>query len=167
MRVLVVGLDSAGKSTLVSRLKGGGEDEEVAPTVGFEIETVEMEGFRVTLWDVGGQRSLRAYWRNYFEETDGVVWVVDAADQSRLEEAALELAHLCAAERLAMASLVVVANKQDVQGALGPEELTKLLHLQGLERGFHVAPCSARSGEGVHQAFHWLVNDIASRIYVC
>lgn len=59
---------------------------EIAPTVGFNIKTLEYNGYLLNLWDVGGQKSIRAYWRNYFEETDGVIWVVDSVDRYRLEE---------------------------------------------------------------------------------
>ncbi len=74
--------------------------------------------YKLNLWDVGGQRSLRPFWRNYFERTDGLVWVVDACDTGRLADCAAELTALLAEERLQGAPLLVLANKQDVAGAL-------------------------------------------------
>lgn len=111
MRILVLGLDNAGKTTFVKRLCGEvllffffvlslsfeclcKDVSGVSPTVGFNICALEHGPFRLTLWDVGGQRSLRAFWRNYFEETDGLIWVVDSADESRLQESRDELASL-------------------------------------------------------------------------
>ena len=95
----------------------------MAPTVGFEISTLDRGGPRVHLWDVGGQRTLRPFWRNYFEATDGLVWVVDAGDRARLAVAAAELAALLSEARLASAALLVLANKQDVAGAATAAEV--------------------------------------------
>ncbi|XP_036261638.1 ADP-ribosylation factor-like protein 2, partial [Molothrus ater] len=84
LRLLVLGLDNAGKTTLLKRLNGedvGG----TSPTLGFNIKTLEHRGFQLHVWDVGGQSSLRSYWRNYFESTDGLVWVVDSSDHERLK----------------------------------------------------------------------------------
>lgn len=75
---------------------------------------------------MGGQKSLRSYWRNYFEQTDGLVWVVDSADRRRLEDTAAELASLLKEERLAGATLLVLANKQDMPGALPPGEIEQV-----------------------------------------
>ncbi|XP_021239459.1 uncharacterized protein LOC110391835 [Numida meleagris] len=84
------GLDNAGKTTLLKRFNG--EDVSgTAPTLGFNIKTLQHRGFTLNVWDVGGQSSLRSYWRNYFESTDGVVWVVDSGDRQRLQLCAKEL----------------------------------------------------------------------------
>lgn len=77
----------------------------------------------MNFWDVGGQKSLRSYWRNYFECTDGLVWVVDSVDKLRLEACKSELAVLLEEERLAGATLLVLANKQDLPGALTSKEI--------------------------------------------
>lgn len=83
----------------------------------------EFTGYTLNLWDVGGQKSLRSYWRNYFESTDGLVWVVDAADRMRLDACREELNILLQEERLAGATLLVLANKQDLPGALSAQEI--------------------------------------------
>lgn len=88
-----------------------------------------LHSFRLNIWDVGGQKSLRSYWRNYFEQTDGLVWVVDSADRRRLEDTGAELARLLLEERLAGASLLVLANKQDIAGALAPSEIEQVAWL--------------------------------------
>lgn len=77
----------------------------------------------MNLWDVGGQKSLRSYWRNYFESTDGLVWVVDSADRMRMDACRDELEILLKEERLAGATLLVLANKQDLPGALSAQEI--------------------------------------------
>lgn len=75
------------------------------------------------MWDVGGQKSLRSYWRNYFECTDGLIWVVDSADRLRLDTCRQELEILLQEERLAGATLLVLANKQDLPGSLTSNEI--------------------------------------------
>lgn len=181
MRVLVIGLDCAGKSSCVNRLRG--EDvSSVAPTQGFDIVSLQhSSGYTLNLWDVGGQQTIRAYWRNYFEATDAIVWVVDSADVARMEDCRRELETVLMEERLAGATLLVLANKQDLAGALRPEDIADLLGLNdsvGRKRHWQVFPCSAiapeskGSGEkmsgvaGLEEGFAWLVADVSSRVYI-
>lgn len=95
IRILVLGLDNSGKTSVIKRLSGGsGNDviENISPTLGFEIKTFDYtDGTKINFWDVGGQKSIRSYWRNYFESTDGIVWVVDAADDGRFLQSQAEL----------------------------------------------------------------------------
>jgi len=87
---------------------------------------LEHNGYTLNMWDVGGQKSLRSYWRNYFESTDGLVWVVDSADRMRLESCGQELQVLLQEERLAGATLLVLCNKQDLPGALSSNEIKEV-----------------------------------------
>jgi ADP-ribosylation factor-like protein 2 len=73
---------------------------------------LDHRGLKLNIWDVGGQKSLRSYWRNYFESTDGLIWVVDSADRTRLRDCAQELLGLLQEERLMGATLLIFANKQ-------------------------------------------------------
>ncbi|XP_010263650.1 PREDICTED: ADP-ribosylation factor-like protein 2 isoform X2 [Nelumbo nucifera] len=164
MRILMVGLDNSGKTTIVLRING--EDTSViSPTLGFNIKTIK---YTLNIWDVGGQRTIRSYWRNYFEQTDGLVWVVDSSDVRRLDDCKMELDNLLKEERLSGASLLILANKQDIQGALTPNEIAKVLNLGAMDKTRHwkIVGCSAYTGEGLLEGFNWLVQDIASRIYV-
>ena len=87
------GLDNAGKTTILKKFNG--EDvNTISPTLGFNIKTLEHNGYNLNIWDVGGQKSLRYYWRNYFETTDGLIWVVDSADRRRLDDCKKELHQL-------------------------------------------------------------------------
>lgn len=83
-------MDNAGKTTILKRFNGE-EINTISPTLGFNIKTLEHRNYQLNVWDVGGQKSLRSYWRNYFESTDGLVWVVDSADRRRLEDCRAEL----------------------------------------------------------------------------
>ncbi|KAH7853179.1 hypothetical protein Vadar_034361 [Vaccinium darrowii] len=150
MRILMVGLDNSGKTTIV--LKINGEDTSViSPTLGFNIKTITYDKYTLNIWDVGGQRTIRSYWRNYFEQTDGLVWVVDSSDLRRLDDCKFELHNLLKEERLSGASLLILANKQDIQGALSPDEIAKVLNLEGLDKTRHweIVGCSAYTGAGM------------------
>ncbi|MFS7944727.1 putative small GTPase superfamily, ARF/SAR type, P-loop containing nucleoside triphosphate hydrolase [Helianthus anomalus] len=118
---------------------------------------------------LGGQKTIRSYWRNYFEQTDGLVWVVvDSSDLRRLDDCKFELDNLLKEERLSGASLLVFANKKDIQGALSPDEIARVLNLDDMDKSRHwrIVGCSAYTGEGLLEGFDWLVQDIASRIYL-
>jgi len=122
MRILFLGLDNAGKTTIVKRLNGD-DISTVSPTLGFEIKTFIHGKYTLNIWDVGGQRLLRPYWRNYFEQTDAIVWVVDSSDRLRMDDCKAELHALLQETRLAGASLLVFANKQDLHGAMTADEI--------------------------------------------
>jgi len=138
----------------------------ISPTLGFNIDTLEFNGYSLNLWDVGGQTTLRSYWRNYFDETDGLIWVVDSSDRRRLEDCRKELQSLLHEERLAGASLLVFANKQDLAGSLSSEEIRDFLQLDEIKtRHWSIKPCSAFTGDGLMSGVEWIVDDIASRIF--
>ncbi len=85
LRILLLGLDNAGKTTLLKSLAS--EDvTHITPTQGFNIKSVQSDGFKLNVWDIGGQRKIRPYWRNYFENTDVLVYVIDSADRKRFDE---------------------------------------------------------------------------------
>ncbi|VTJ76970.1 Hypothetical predicted protein [Marmota monax] len=85
VRILLLGLDNAGKTTLLKQLAS--EDiSHITPTQGFNIKSVQSQGFKLNVWDIGGQRKIRPYWRNYFENTDILIYVIDSADRKRFEE---------------------------------------------------------------------------------
>merc|ERR1712113_236713 len=157
---------SAGKTTVVKKFNAEDIDL-ISPTLGFNIKTLEYRGFKLNIWDVGGQTSLRSYWRNYFEQTDGLIWVVDSADRARLNDCKAELQLLLQQERLAGASLLVFANKQDIAGACSAEEIREVLGLDSVDpRHWRIAACSAFTGEGLPAGVDWIVKDIASRIFM-
>jgi small GTP-binding protein len=110
---LILGLDNAGKTTICKKLCGQSIDH-IEPTLGFHIHTLEHLNYKLNLWDIGGQRTIRAYWRNYFEQTDGLIWVVDSCDGARLQVCQQEMRQVLQQERLAGATLLVFANKQDL-----------------------------------------------------
>ncbi|KDQ12720.1 hypothetical protein BOTBODRAFT_34179 [Botryobasidium botryosum FD-172 SS1] len=165
MRILFLGLDNAGKTTILKRLNGD-DVREVSPTLGFEIKTFVRGKYTLNIWDVGGQRSLRPYWRNYFEQTDALVWVVDSSDRLRMDDCKAELDGLLSEDRLAGATLLVFANKQDLDGALSDAEIRDALALRSImSHHWKIIPCSAVTGENVVEGVDWVVNDVAGRLY--
>ncbi|WVR08772.1 hypothetical protein IAU60_005830 [Kwoniella sp. DSM 27419] len=165
MRVLFLGLDNAGKTTILKKLNG--EDiSDISPTLGFNIKTLIRDGYTLNIWDVGGQRTLRPYWRNYFESTDAVVWVVDSSDAMRMQNCRAELEGLLQEERLAGATLLVFANKQDLDGSMSLEAIRDSLALQSIvSHRWLIHPCSAFTGDGLEKGMTWLVKEVAGRLY--
>jgi ADP-ribosylation factor-like protein 2 len=166
MRVLMLGLDNAGKTTALRSFCG--EDvTEIPPTVGFNIKTIRVREFTVNIWDVGGQRSIRAFWRNYFDSTDGLVWVVDSTDRQRLADCKAALDTVLGEERLRGSSLLILANKQDLPSALTMGEIGTLLQLDAIksDRKCAVFACSALDRHSVQKALDWIIEDIGSRMY--
>lgn len=165
MRILMLGLDNAGKTTILKRFNGEAIDT-ISPTLGFNIKTLEHKGFKLNIWDVGGQKSLRSYWKNYFESTDGLIWVVDSADKRRLDDCKRELHTLLQEERLAGATLLVFANKRDLPGALTAEDIKAALDLDSIRtHHWQIVYSSAVTGENLLEGIDWLLGDIASRIF--
>ncbi|XP_067880853.1 ADP-ribosylation factor 1-like 2 isoform X1 [Heterodontus francisci] len=112
MRILMVGLDAAGKTTILYKLKLG-EIVTTIPTIGFNVETVEYKNISFTVWDVGGQDKIRPLWRHYFQNTQGLIFVVDSNDRERVTEAREELMRMLTEDELKDAVLLVFANKQE------------------------------------------------------
>ncbi|EIW82158.1 GTP-binding protein [Coniophora puteana RWD-64-598 SS2] len=165
MRILFLGLDNAGKTTILKKLNG--EDiMRVSPTLGFNIKTFVHRNYTLNIWDVGGQRTLRPYWRNYFEQTDAIVWVVDSSDRMRMKDCKEELHSLLLEDRLVGASLLVFANKQDIAGSLTDSEIRDALDLSSIRsHNWTIWPCSAVTGDNLITGLDWAVDDVARRIY--
>ncbi|XP_012258851.2 ADP-ribosylation factor-like protein 2 [Athalia rosae] len=165
VRILMLGLDNAGKTTILKRMIGEPIDT-ISPTLGFNIKTLEHRGYKLNIWDVGGQKSLRSYWRNYFECTDGLIWVVDSADRRRLEDCKAELSNLLQEERLEGASLLIFANKQDLPGALSAPEIAEVLNLASIKtHHWQIYKSSAVTAENLLEGINWIVDDIAARVF--
>merc|ERR1712002_543776 len=159
-RILLLGLDNAGKTTILKQLSS--EDiTQVTPTQGFNIKSVNTSGFKLNVWDIGGQRRLRPYWANYFENTDVLIFVVDSADSKRLQESAEEFEELLAEDRLIRVPCLVYANKQDLETSEAAADVAQVLKLHTVrDRAFQIQPCSAKSGEGVREGLEWALKQV-------
>ena len=115
MRILMLGLDAAGKTTILYKLKLG-QFVTTIPTVGFNVETVSYKNVKFNVWDVGGQDKIRPLWRHYYTGTQGLIFVVDSADKERIDEARREFHRIVNDREMKDAIILVFANKQDVKG---------------------------------------------------
>ncbi|ETO03702.1 ADP-ribosylation factor [Reticulomyxa filosa] len=172
-RILTVGLDAAGKTTILYKLKLG-EVVTTIPTIGFNVETVEHKDLAFTVlfetllkntkvWDVGGQDKIRPLWRHYYSNTQALIFVVDSADQERIDDsqgdtsAKEELSRLLSEEELANIPLLVFANKQDLPGAMPVNEIQERLGLNKIKnRKWYIQSCCATSGDGLFEGLDWI-----------
>ncbi|XP_051874913.1 ADP-ribosylation factor 4-like [Pristis pectinata] len=161
VRILMVGLDAAGKTTILYKLKLG-DVVTTIPTIGFNVETVEYNRTNFTVWDVGGQDKIRPLWRHYFQNTQGLIFVVDSNDRERIPEAADELRKMLQEDELRDAVLLVFANKQDLPNAMSVSEMTEKLGLQRLHnRVWYVQATCASEGSGLYEGLDWLTTELS------
>lgn len=154
-RIVMVGLDAAGKTTVLFKLKLN-DVVVTIPTIGFNVERVEYKNLRMTLWDIGGQDRLRGLWRHYYENTNGVIFVLDSADRDRLHIACDEVQKMMAEPALDNAALIVFANKQDLRGSLSSSDVIEGLKLKQIRQKWFVQPTSATNGTGLYEGLDWL-----------
>ncbi|GMH25217.1 hypothetical protein Nepgr_027060 [Nepenthes gracilis] len=163
MRILMVGLDAAGKTTILYKLKLG-EVITTIPTIGFNVETVDYKNVSFTVWDVGGQDKIRPLWRHYFKNTQGLIFVVDSNDRDRIIEAKDELHRMLSEDELRDATLLVFANKQDLPNAMNVSEITDKLGLHSLRQcHWYIQAACATSGQGLYEGLDWLASNINSK----
>uniref|UniRef100_A0A8I5TMI0 ARF GTPase 4 n=1 Tax=Pongo abelii TaxID=9601 RepID=A0A8I5TMI0_PONAB len=161
--IFQVGLDAAGKTTILYKLKLG-EIVTTIPTIGFNVETVEYKNICFTVWDVGGQDRIRPLWKHYFQNTQGLIFVVDSNDRERIQEVADELQKMLLVDELRDAVLLLFANKQDLPNAMAISEMTDKLGLQSLRnRTWYVQATCATQGTGLYEGLDWLSNELSKR----
>jgi len=162
--ILLLGLDNAGKTTLLHKVKYG-TVRLFIPTVRASLEEVVVGNVQFRAWDLGGHQQVRSSWKDYFVEADAILFVVDAADHARLPEAKEELQVLLHDPALAeVKAFVVLGNKTDLQSALSREQLIAALGLDTIALGkvhderppVQVFRCSLVDGTGYVEAFNWL-----------
>jgi len=167
-RLLMLGLDNSGKTTALKKMA----DEDAAnatPTQGFNIKTVQSKNadgnsVNLTVWDIGGQKHIRPYWQNYYDNTDGIIYIIDSADKNRIDEADVELGKLLEEEKLAGVPVLVFANKQDLLTAMSADMIMKELSLTDhKDRFIHIAACSAKTGEGLEEGIKILRDEVEKR----
>jgi Arf/Sar family protein len=162
MRVVMLGLDAAGKTTILYKLHIG-EVLSTVPTIGFNVEKVQYKNVIFTVWDVGGQEKLRPLWRHYFNNTDALIYVVDCCDRDRVEKAASEFKQIIDDPLMQHSVILVFANKQDLPRSLSPSEIVTALGLQKIKsRKWHVQGAVATRGEGLYEGMDWLSSTLKS-----
>ena len=155
-KLIIVGLDNAGKTTALYKLHLG-EVVRTSPTIGSNVETVKHKNVSFEVWDLGGQTTLRQTWSSYYVNTAAVILMVDSTDRGRIGAVKDELFRLLGEESLESAGVLILANKQDLSDAMSVLELTDALHLHAVKgKQWHVQPSCALTGEGLREGLDWV-----------
>ncbi|TKC47059.1 hypothetical protein EI555_016042 [Monodon monoceros] len=163
MCILMAGLDAAGKTTILYKLKLG-EIVTTIPIIGFNVETVEYKNICFTVCDVGGQDKIRPLWRHYFQSTQGLIFVVDSNDRERIQEGAEELQKMLQEDELRDAVFLLFASKQDLPNATAISEMTDKLGPWSLcNRTWYVQATCATQGTRLYEGLDWLSNELSKR----
>lgn len=167
LHVLILGIDKAGKTTLLEKLKSvytdipGLDPNQILPTVGLNVGRMEAYKTPLIFWDLGGQVGLRSIWDKYYKESHAILFVVDSADSNRFQEAKDALERVLSHKELAGAPLLVAANKQDKNSSVSGDVIADQLGVANSHsRPCRVQPVSAFTGEGVRDGVSWIVEEI-------
>ncbi|KAH6599326.1 hypothetical protein BASA61_002597, partial [Batrachochytrium salamandrivorans] len=163
--VIILGLDNAGKTTLLERIKSifngvpGLRPESIAPTVGLNIGKVNVKNITLNFWDLGGQRELQSIWEKYYTECHAIVFVVDSTDRARIEEVKATMERVMQNEIIEGVPMIMLANKQDAPDALKLHEIQHIFNQIAVvleARDSKALAISALNGSGVRESVDWL-----------
>jgi len=165
VRVICVGLDNSGKSTVINYLKPKKSTAaEVVPTVGFSVEEFAKGNLGFTVFDMSGQGRYRNLWEHYYKDCSGIIFTVDSCDKIRMCVAKDELLTLLNHADLRNVPIVFFANKMDLPTSLTPVECVQQLELDQItDKPWHIAASNALTGEGVDDGISWLGEQMARR----
>lgn len=165
VRILFIGLDAAGKTTILYQLKLG-ELVTTIPTIGFNVETIEHGNVNFTAWDVGVRDKIRPLLRHYYQSTEAVVFVIDSRDQERYREAVEMLQETISDDELQDVPTLILANKQDLSDVMTREEILSDLMTNKclVGRKWEVFAVSGTLGEGLSEGLDWLTSVLTNTI---
>jgi len=160
-KILMLGLDNAGKTTILYRLKLNTFINTI-PTIGFNVEQVDYKNIHMLIWDTSGRTAMRKFWKHYFEQTDAIIFVIDVSDSERMEDVKEQFHSLMKEEQLKDASLLIFANKMDLVNIPIPK-LVEELGLNELNRKWNIQGSIATTGEGLYLGLDWLSCDLKNK----
>jgi len=159
IRTLILGLDAAGKTYYLYKVKLG-ESVTTVPTIGFNVEDLTYKNKKFTFWDVGGGSKIRLLWRHYYQNTKAIIFMVDSSDGDRMDENKELIYQIANEEELRGVPILIVANKQDRDGAMNTSEIAEKLKLFSLNN--HAWLCqetSALNGTGIYEGLDWICQE--------
>jgi len=166
MELTLVGLQNSGKTTLVNVLASGQFNEDMIPTVGFNMRKITKGNVTIKLWDIGGQPRFRSMWERYCRGVNAILFVVDAADTEKFEGAKKELQDLLSKPPLAAIPLLVLGNKNDLPEAIGVDDIIAKLDLKSLTgREVCCYSISAKNSVNIDITLEWLIKHSKSSSY--
>ncbi|XP_064450077.1 ADP-ribosylation factor-like protein 8A isoform X4 [Mirounga angustirostris] len=145
MELTLVGLQYSGKTTFVNVIASGQFNEDMIPTVGFNMRKITKGNVTIKLWDIGGQPRFRSMWERYCRGVSAIVYMVDAADQEKIEASKNELHNLLDKPQLQGIPVLVLGNKRDLPGALDEKELIEKMFSSGSPPGIFLPSRTERS----------------------
>ncbi|XP_044936944.1 ADP-ribosylation factor-like protein 8A isoform X4 [Mustela putorius furo] len=145
MELTLVGLQYSGKTTFVNVIASGQFNEDMIPTVGFNMRKITKGNVTIKLWDIGGQPRFRSMWERYCRGVSAIVYMVDAADQEKIEASKNELHNLLDKPQLQGIPVLVLGNKRDLPGALDEKELIEKMFCSGFPPGIFLPSRTERS----------------------
>jgi ADP-ribosylation factor protein 1 len=158
--MLMVGLDSAGKTTILYQLKLN-ERVNTIPTIGFNVESVKYKNLDLTIWDVGGQERIRKLWRHYYNNIDVVIFVIDSNDCGRFPEVKEELHYLLNEDQLKNCIVLIFSNKTDLPNSMDCSKIGEEINIHAIKQKWYIQPISALYDKGgIYDGLQWIKKNI-------
>lgn len=158
MELTLVGLQNSGKTTFVNVIASGQFTEDMIPTVGFNMRKITKGNVTIKLWDIGGQPRFRSMWERYCRGVNAILFMVDAADEDKLEASRNELMQLLDKAQLDAIPVLVLGNKKDLPGALDERQLIERMNLSAIQnREICCYSISCKEKENIDITLQWLI----------
>jgi len=158
MELTLIGLQNSGKTTIVNVVATGQFNEDMIPTVGFNMKKVTKGNVSIKLWDIGGQPRFRSMWERYCRGVNAIVFVVDSADPEKFDNAKKELQDLISKPQLQGIPLLILGNKNDLPESVGAEEIIKIMDLEAIQgRDVCCYSISAKNNVNIDRVLEWLI----------
>ena len=161
----MVALDNAGKTTILYKLKQNSFIN-ATPTIGFNLEEIKFEGLSLTIWDIGGynliqDNKVRFLFKHYYQNTDGIIFVVDSNDKERLIKAKEAFLYFINNKEFKNVPLLILANKQDLSESISPKELINIFDMTKINNNkWFIQGLSVINGKGLKEGINWLLNEL-------
>ena len=157
-KIVMLGLDASGKTSILYKIKHG-KNEQVIPTIGFNVENINFEGFNLNIWDVGSPEKIRPLWKHYLDDIAALIFVIDSSNTERFEIVKLELNHLFLNEKLFNKPVLIYSNKQDVGNNPSNQDLINLFELNNYSNiNWNIQSSSILEGNGINEGLKWIIN---------